>query len=136
METGNEIIASNLKRLRLDLNLNQSELAELADTTPNTISRIESALIWPSKAMLVKLSKALRVNEAKLFQSPGIGPAITNTEILDRVAYSLRITQNVPNEILDLLYELKGEDLSTIKGVIEAHIEVKKIEREKRKIKS
>lgn len=54
------VIAQNVKKRRLELNLSQERLAELADLHPNYISLIERSKCNLSVVALYKLAKALK----------------------------------------------------------------------------
>lgn len=54
-------IAKNVRKRRLELNISQERLAELADLHPNYISLIEHAKCNISVVVLEKLANALRV---------------------------------------------------------------------------
>lgn len=57
----------NLRRIRLEKNLSQEELAHLAEVSTNTISRIELGTNAPGLVMIVRLAEALEVNPGELF---------------------------------------------------------------------
>lgn len=59
-------IPGNLRQLRLDGGLKQAKLAELADVTDATISRIERGRFAPSQDLLRRLARALGATEADL----------------------------------------------------------------------
>lgn len=65
-------IPGNLRRLRLAAGLKQEKLAELADVTDATISRIERGRFAPSQALLQRLATALGVTEANLVARGGV----------------------------------------------------------------
>lgn len=57
-----QTIAGNVRRLRIDRGLKQSELAESAGCTQGTISLIERAIQDPSASHLVGISRTLGVS--------------------------------------------------------------------------
>jgi transcriptional regulator with XRE-family HTH domain len=59
-------IPGNLRRLRLAAGLTQAELAELADVTDATLSRIERGRFAPSQDLLRRLAVGVRTTEAEL----------------------------------------------------------------------
>ncbi|HEY0467560.1 MAG TPA: helix-turn-helix transcriptional regulator [Polyangiaceae bacterium] len=59
-------IPQNLRRLRLAAGLTQAQLAELADATDATISRIEWGRFAPSQDLLQRLAVAVGGTEAEL----------------------------------------------------------------------
>lgn len=60
------VIAQNVKKRRLELNLSQERLAELADLHPNYISLIERSKCNLSVVTLSKLVKALKCSIGEL----------------------------------------------------------------------
>lgn len=62
----NSPIPSNLRRLREAAGLTQMELAEAANTTDATISRIERGRFLPSQALLDRLGGAIGVDPSEL----------------------------------------------------------------------
>jgi DNA-binding XRE family transcriptional regulator len=50
-----------IRNARLDADLTQEELAHLAETTSQTIYRIEYGLTDPSMSVLLRIAKAVRV---------------------------------------------------------------------------
>ena len=60
------VIAKNVRNRRLELNLSQERLAELADLHPNYISLIERSKCNLSVVTLYKLAKALEVEICNL----------------------------------------------------------------------
>lgn len=61
-------IAKNVKKHRLELNLSQERLAEIADLHPNYIGLIERAKCNISIITLEKLAKALRIKIIDLLE--------------------------------------------------------------------
>ena len=59
-------IPGNLRRLRLAAGLKQADLAEFADVTDATISRIERGRLAPSQDLLQRLATALGGTESDL----------------------------------------------------------------------
>lgn len=64
-------IPGNLRRLRLAAGLNQAQVAELADATDATISRIERGRFAPSQDLLRRLAEAVGATEADLVARAG-----------------------------------------------------------------
>ena len=60
-------IGLNIMYQRKQRGLTQSELAELADLSPNYLQRVETARSRPSVATLLSISYALKVPIASLF---------------------------------------------------------------------
>lgn len=63
-----ESFAENIKRLRNLRGLTQFALAELIDKSPETISQIERAKIFPSFETLKLLATALNVDMREFFE--------------------------------------------------------------------
>lgn len=59
-------VSGNLRRLRLAAGLTQAQLAEVADVTDATISRIERGRFQPSHNLLVRLAAAVGASESDL----------------------------------------------------------------------
>ena len=59
---------NNIKKLRESRELTQAELARLADTTPDIISRIESGRRDPTAEQMKALAKVFRCNIVKLWK--------------------------------------------------------------------
>lgn len=65
-----ELVAWNMRRLRVDLKFSQDKLAELAGVDRTYISRLERMMENPSINILDKIAVALRVSIAELFVPP------------------------------------------------------------------
>lgn len=61
-------IGSKIKRLRLQLNLSQSELADRCELTKGYISQLENDLTSPSIATLMDILAALGTNPSEFFK--------------------------------------------------------------------
>ena len=80
-----KLIGSSIARIRKDRELTQAQLAEIIDTTVETISRLERGVSVPSLKTLEKISKALHVHIKELldFESPSLKkPSIREGEKL------------------------------------------------------
>lgn len=62
-----KLIGLRIKELRKRQGLSQDVLAEKAETSPNYVSRMERGTENPTLDMLIKLSEALDVDMADLF---------------------------------------------------------------------
>jgi transcriptional regulator with XRE-family HTH domain len=56
-----KLIGHSIARIRKDRELTQAQLAEMIDTTVETISRLERGVSIPSLKTLVKISRALHI---------------------------------------------------------------------------
>lgn len=110
-ESLGKLIGANIARIRKDRELTQSQLAEMIDTTVETISRLERGVSVPSIKTIEKISKALHVHIKKLldFESPVIKkPVIKESETLlaylqtkrpEDIKMSYRILRNIFEQI-------------------------------------
>ena len=71
----------NLKKIREDRGLSQSDLAEMIDVRRQAIWGLENGN-WPAHQTVVKLAKALKCEETDLFRDPDEFKRIT--ESLDK----------------------------------------------------
>ncbi|MBI5098841.1 MAG: helix-turn-helix transcriptional regulator [Nitrospirae bacterium] len=62
-----KLIGRRIKELRRSKELSQEKLAELAETSPNYLSRMERGTENPTLDMLIKLSNALEVEMWEIF---------------------------------------------------------------------
>jgi transcriptional regulator with XRE-family HTH domain len=60
--------AKNLKRVRKARGISQEALAHSANLSPSHVAKIEQRKREPGLEVIVKLSKALRVSAAELFE--------------------------------------------------------------------
>lgn len=60
-------LGENVKRIRKEQNMTQSQLAEKADLSEETVKNIELSRCWTSDKNLSKLTKALGVDICQLF---------------------------------------------------------------------
>jgi len=67
LEGVEKLIGISIARIRKDRELTQAQLAEMIDTTVETISRLERGVSVPSLKTLEKISKALHVHFKELF---------------------------------------------------------------------
>lgn len=74
-----KLIGLNIARIRKDRDLTQAQLAELIDTTVETISRFERGVSVPSIKTLDKISKALHIHIRELldFEYPFLNKSTT-----------------------------------------------------------
>jgi transcriptional regulator with XRE-family HTH domain len=70
---GRELVARNLRRLRVAQNLSQEKLAADADVDRAYVGRLERAIENPTVGVLERLAAALEVNLAEFFQPPKPG---------------------------------------------------------------
>ncbi|KKB78173.1 XRE family transcriptional regulator [Devosia soli] len=65
-----ELVAWNMRRLRVGQTLSQERLAELAEVDRTYVSRLERMMENPSIGILDKIATALGVSIAELFAPP------------------------------------------------------------------
>lgn len=61
------VLSFNMKERRKKLELSQAQLAEIIDTSPNYISKIEAEKQFPSVQMIEQLALALNCDTLDLF---------------------------------------------------------------------
>jgi len=65
-----ELVAWNMRRLRVDSKVSQEKLSELAGVDRTYVSRLERMMENPSIGILDKIATALGVSIAELFAPP------------------------------------------------------------------
>lgn len=93
-------LGEQLRRLRLERELSQERLAELAGLNYKHIGRIELAKVEPGAEVLVRLARALRVPVGDLFQTitprdTGRASRLSNTEIEALAAAMAALTTQI-----------------------------------------
>ncbi|MCL2805468.1 MAG: helix-turn-helix domain-containing protein [Treponema sp.] len=82
------ILSSNIKLYRNNHGWSQADLAEKADISINFLSNIERGIKWPYPETLVKIARALKVEEFELFR-------INKTQIDDTALYIDRLIMDI-----------------------------------------
>jgi len=87
------VLSNNIKLFRRNHGWSQADLAEKADISINFLSSIERCVKWPYPDTLVKIAKALKIEEFELFRH---NKAIINdTSILiDRLVGDISLSVN------------------------------------------
>ena len=67
-----KMFGKRLRELRRQKNITQEQMAEKIDIKPENYSRIENGLSFPKPENIVKISKALDIEIAELFQFSNI----------------------------------------------------------------
>jgi len=62
------VLSKNIKFFRCNHGWSQADLAEKADISINFLSSIERCVKWPYPETIVKISKALKIEEYELFR--------------------------------------------------------------------
>jgi transcriptional regulator with XRE-family HTH domain len=85
------ILSNNIKHFREKHGFSQADLAEKADISINFLSSIERGVKWPYPDTLMKIAKALKIEEFELFRQ---NKAVTDdTSILiDRLVEDISIS--------------------------------------------
>jgi len=87
------ILSQNIKLYRNNHGWSQADLAEKSNISINFLSHIERGLKWPYPDTLVKLAKALEIEEYELFQREK--STIDDTAVLmDRFVKEISISVN------------------------------------------
>lgn len=104
-----KFIGLSIARVRKDREMTQAQLAEMIDTTVETISRLERGITIPSLKTLEKISRALHIHIRELlnFEYPTLKkPSIKESEKL--LAYiqtkkpeDIRMCYRILREIFD-----------------------------------
>ena len=66
------VLSFNMKERRKKLELSRAQLAEIIDTSPNYISKIEAEKQFPSVQMIEQLALALNCDTLDLFSIEGM----------------------------------------------------------------
>ena len=77
-----KLIGRRIKELRRSKELSQEKLAELAETSPNYLSRMERGTENPTLDMLIKLANALEVEMWEIFD---FGHVASHKELKDAI---------------------------------------------------
>jgi transcriptional regulator with XRE-family HTH domain len=75
MSTITKIFSENIRRLRKDRGLTQTELADIIGISLASIQGYEAERVWPAMDTVKALAKALKVSESELFRDPDYKPA-------------------------------------------------------------
>jgi len=85
------ILSNNIKLFRGKHGFSQADLAEKADISINFLSSIERCAKWPSPDTLVKIAKALKVEEFELFRQ-NKAVADDTSILIDRLVEDISIS--------------------------------------------
>jgi len=85
------ILSNNIKQYRRNHGWSQADLAEKADISITFLSSIERCVKWPYPDTLVKIAKALKIDEFELFRRNNA--IIDDTSILiDRLVTDISVS--------------------------------------------
>lgn len=109
MKTAQECLANNLKRIRKDRGLTQSDVAELLDISVRSYQKYEQQEAFPDDKNLDKLCLKLRISFVDLFDDSS---AATQPEpvLLDAIMVLQRLTEAGPHRRATILYLLFREE--------------------------
>ncbi|MBO6087776.1 helix-turn-helix transcriptional regulator [bacterium] len=82
-----KMFGERLRTLRRQKNLTQEQLAEIINIQPENYSRIENGLSFPKPENIVKISQALDVEIAELFQFSNIN---NYEQVLEKIISKLK----------------------------------------------
>ena len=85
------VLSSNIKKYRGNHGWSQADLAEKAGISITFLSNIERCVKWPYPDTLVKIAKALRVEEHELFQR-NKAMQIDTATLIDRLVEDISIS--------------------------------------------
>jgi len=85
------ILSNNIKQYRRNHGWSQADLAEKADISITFLSSIERCVKWPYPDTLVKIAKALKIDEFELFRRNNA--IIDDTSVLiDRLVTDISVS--------------------------------------------
>lgn len=125
------VLSVNLKRVRSDRGLTQSEVASMVNLSVQRIRDIESGRGNPSINSLTDLAEKLGVKVSELLEGEG-SPTLA---ILPKISRVLEMMSSIPDEIYYLAEKIdkKNEVWETIKVALE--VEVNRLKEEALKTK-
>lgn len=94
------VLSFNMKARRKEQNLSQAQLAEIIDTSPNYISKIEAEKQFPSIQMIEQIALALKCDTIDLF-------SIEKINKQNRIAIEKDLCQEINMLINKAFNELK-----------------------------
>ncbi len=98
-----KLIGHSIARIRKDRELTQAQLAEMIDTTVETISRLERGVSIPSLRTLVKISRALHIPIKELLD---IEPTHVKTASVNESEKLLAYLQTKKPEEIRMCYRI------------------------------
>ena len=87
MENIEDVLASNVRRLRKEKGITQEALAEGAGLSLFSIQAIESRRSWPSIETISRIASFLGVSTSKLYQAET--QKLSNEEVLNKFAENM-----------------------------------------------
>jgi len=101
------ILSKNIKHFRTNHGWSQADLAEKADISINFLSSIERCVKWPYPETIVKISKALKIEEYELFRHSKSIIDDTST-LIDRLVGDISVSVKESIEKTYRRYRKKG----------------------------
>jgi len=65
-------VSFNIKRIRKEKKMTQSELSEASGVTQATLSRLESGIAWPDYKTIVSICDALKCEHTEITSHPDL----------------------------------------------------------------
>ena len=94
-----ELLAKNIKELRLKYNLTQEVFAEKIGLTTNGVSNIERNRYQPTAETIDRICKAFKITPAELL----LVPTDSNKEIIENI---VTLLSDCPTKKLKKIYEM------------------------------
>ena len=88
------ILSNNIKQYRSNHGWSQADLAEKADISITFLSSIERCVKWPYPDTLVRIAKALKIDEFELFRR-------NNAKIDDNSIFIDRLVEDISVSVKD-----------------------------------
>jgi transcriptional regulator with XRE-family HTH domain len=85
------VLSSNIKLYRRNHGWSQANLAEKADISITFLSSIERCVKWPYPDTLVKIAKALKIEEFELFRRNNV-KIDDNSILIDRLVSDISVS--------------------------------------------
>jgi transcriptional regulator with XRE-family HTH domain len=103
--TKRQVLAGNLRRLRTEAGLTQSDLGERAGVADGTISRLERGRLDPSATLLTKLAEGLHVGIDELLTTRRVHRPVAPRAAVTRL---VALTENLSDgQVDDLVKALR-----------------------------
>ena len=106
-----ELLAKNIKELRLKHNLTQEVFAEKIGLTTNGVSNIERNRYQPTAETIDRICRAFKITPAELL----LVPADSNKEIIENI---VTLLSECPTKKLKKIYEMVLKKTPELLGII------------------
>lgn len=95
MTTIPEILATNIKKRRLELGWTQAQLAEYLELHPTFVGSIERGVKFPSTVTLEKICEVMQLRPYALFLEEGVDDVPANAEA-NIAKFSIMLMKDLP----------------------------------------